>query len=525
MPIPVLQGYFADSLLGSSTRCPAGSRMVMRTGKSLAERAHGMYFTPVEVATQLLSSFLDGCHLEVRQVLDLASGAGSFLVAADRILPNPLTLVGVEVDAQVAQRCEQEVTGSLRHGTSLRIIHGDGLDQDLNTQLSRQHGDFDLVLGNPPFLSPRLRSRRYEGVNGVDWMALRQTYSELSRATTDLSTYFVARAFDHLRVGGVCGMIVPLSFLSADGAASVRQLVEAQGEVLRVDRLPDDTFDASVSTVCVWVRRLRKEWGSSGTDAAAPGVVSWGSWVAESPAVDVSTRSRVKDVARTTAGFRDEFYQVATEVFEAQVDVDTDDGACAGSGDQRWYRVLTVGHLGWGAPQWGRRSVRIAGRRFLYPAVSKQATETMKKSLRGLLLPKLVIAPQKRVVTPWLDSHGSVMPLTPLISLVANDEREVGSELLAAAIGSPVAAAFLEHRRAGTALSPKALKFSARDLGEIPLPSMRDAWERAGQFWPSWMPGNLDPYLRAIRDAYQIDDEPWAGLLSWWFPRLGRPLS
>ncbi|WP_298346795.1 N-6 DNA methylase [Ferrimicrobium sp.] len=492
--------------------------------KSLDERAHGMYFTPVEVATQLLTSFFQGYDLEVRRVLDLSSGAGSFLVAADRTLPSPMRLIGVEVDAEVAQRCDREMSASLRNGNTLRIIHGDGLDPALNTELSRKYGDFDLVIGNPPFLSPRLRSRRYEGINSVDWATLRQTYRGISRATTDLSTYFLARAFDHLRVGGVCGMILPLSCLSAEGSSEVRRWIDSQGELLRVDRLPEETFDASVITVCLWVRRLGKESVWDETGGIREGSTSWGSWVAESPALGLSARWRVKDVARVTAGFRDEFYQVAAKVGEGTPEIDEHEASARQPADgQRLHRVLTVGHLGWSEPQWGHRSVRIGGHRFLYPALSEQAMSTMKKSLRGLLAPKLVIAPQKRVVAPWVDRDGTTLPLTPVISLFAKDERGVGLSLLAAALGSPAAAGFLEHRCAGTALSPKALKFSARDLGEVPLPITRVAWDQAARFWPPWVPGNLDPYLRAIRDAYQIDDALWSQLLAWWLPRLGQP--
>ncbi|WP_298335726.1 N-6 DNA methylase [Ferrimicrobium sp.] len=495
----------------------------MSNDRSLVERAHGMYFTPVEVATQLLRSFFEEYDLEVRRVLDLSSGAGSFLVAADRTLPSPIRLIGVEVDAEVAQRSDRELSAGLGKGNALRIIHGDGLDPALNTELSRQYGDFDLVIGNPPFLSPRLRSRRFEGFNSVDWATLRQTYREISRATTDLSTYFLARAFDHLRVGGVCGMIVPLSCLSAEGSSEVRRWIDSQGELLRVDRLPEETFDASVITVCLWVRRLVRESAWSGTGGIREGSASWGSWVAESPALGLSVRGRVKDVARVTAGFRDEFYQVAAKVGEATPDIDERNASARRPADeQRLHRVLTVGHLGWNEPQWGHRSVRIGGRHFLYPALSEQAMSTMKKSLRGLLTPKLVIAPQKRVVAPWVDRDGTTVPLTPVISLFAKDQRAVGLSLLAAALGSPVAAGFLEHRCAGTALSPKALKFSARDLGEVPLPITRVAWDRAARFWPPWMPGNLDPYLRAIRDAYQIDDALWSELLAWWLPRLGQ---
>jgi hypothetical protein len=469
-----------------------------------------MFFTPVDVATRLLAAFVEEYSLDVHRVLDLAAGAGSLLLAADRVLPGSLILVGVEQDATVAESCRNDLAERVHASSDLTIFQGDGLDPAINRQLSHQFGRFDLVVGNPPFLSPRLRSLRYEGSNGVEWSKLRRSYADITRATTDLSAYFVARAFEHLRVGGVCAMIVPISFLSSDGASEVRRVIEGRGEVLKVDRLPDDAFAASVATVCLWVRRLSEQVTRSSSDGT-----SWGSWIAESPKLELPGSLRVRDLARVTAGFRDEFYQVVAEVKEA-------DNATVPLTDQGWHQVFTVGHLGWGEPLWGYRPVRIGGHAVLHPVVSSAAVSSMKNAMRALLVPKLVIAPQKRVVAPWIDSVGSVVPLTPVISVLAADGSGLSLSLLAAALGSPVAAAYLEHRCAGTALSTKALKFSARDVGDVPLPLNREAWERAGHLWPAWGAGRLGPYLDAIRDAYSIEEPSWGELLDWWLPRIGQ---
>jgi methylase of polypeptide subunit release factors len=468
-----------------------------------------MFFTPLDVANRLFGAFVEEYRPNVRRVLDLAAGSGSLLLAVDRVLSEPLTLVGVEQDATVAECCRSDLAERVHAGNDVTVLQGDGLDPELNQLLSCQFGSFDLVVGNPPFLSPRLRSLRYEGSNGVDWSKLRRLYADITRATTDLSAYFVARAFEHLRIGGVCGMIVPISFLSSDGASQVRQVIETQGEVLKVDRLPDDAFNASVATVCIWIRRL-----SERPTRRTSGMTSWGSWVAESPMIAFSGSLRVKDLARVTAGFRDEFYQVAAKVTEA------DDTSTLLS-DQGCHQVFTVGHLGWGESRWGERRVRIGGRSFLRPVVSSAEVSSMKNTMRALLTPKLLIAPQKKVVAPWIDSEGSVLPLTPVISVLAADSAGSQLRLLASALGSPVSAGFLEHRCAGTALSTRALKFSARDIGEVPLPLNLEAWERASRLWPAWGVGGLESYLNAIGDAYSIDERNWSELLDWWLPRIG----
>lgn len=483
---------------------------------TLQERANGMFFTPVSVACDLLTSFLTDHHLSVRRVLDLAAGSGSLLVAAARTFASPLTLVGVEIDAMVAAQCRAQLQSEATPSDTIDVIHGDGLGPTLSAQLRSNYDGFDLVLGNPPFLSPRLRSQRFVGANSVDWTALRRQFPTLTRPTTDLSTYFVAQAFSHLRPGGVCGMIVPVSFLSSDGASRVRGLIDVEGEVLRVDHLPNDSFVASVNTVCVWIRRHTPR-GALADHATS----SWGSWVAESPALDLSPGPLVCDIARVTAGFRDEFYQLSRAVQEAQEIPAPDKVAPPG---ESWHRVLTVGHLGWGQPRWGVKTVKIGGRHFLRPVVAHGALQAMSASLRGMLVPKLVVAPQKKVVAPWIDSLGGTVPLTPVVSVLANDRHGLELSLLAAALGSPVASGFVEQRCAGTALSTSALKFSARDLGQVPLPRDRKAWTLAASVWPPVDYKDLSVYLDAIRAAYQIDATTWSTLLAWWLPRVGLTL-
>ncbi len=483
----------------------------------LLQRANGMFFTPTSVAQSLLENFFRGRRYEIRRVLDLAAGAGSLLLAAARTFGGPLTLVGVEIDAAVAARCASELARQISPMHRVEIVCANGLDPQVNSRLMAEFNGFDLVFGNPPFLSPRLRSQRYLPVNGVDWGELRRLYPDIAGPTTDLSAYFVARAFAQLRVGGICAMIVPISFLSSEGAAKVRAVIEDQGEVLQVDRLPADSFVASVNTVCVWMQKRRDT-----SSTAELGWTSWGSWIAESPSLELVVRHRLVEVARVTAGFRDEFYQVARAVSEeprvGEVAQLGDDDRCRVT---RWHRVLTVGHLGWGEPRWGARAVKIGGQKFLRPVIARATLETMSPSIRGLLRPKLVVAPQKKIVAPWVDAGGTTIPLTPVVSVLPHQSASSDLSRLAAAIGSPVAAAFLEQRCAGTALSASALKFSARDLGQLPLPSDQAAWSRAGRVWPPTDDASLSLYLGAMRGAYGIEGQSWSDLVRWWLARAG----
>jgi hypothetical protein len=100
------------------------------------------------------------------------------------------------------------------------------------------------------------------------------------------------------------------------------------------------------------------------------------------------------------------------------------------------------------------------------------------------LVPKVLVATQTKVVEAVVDERGEWLPLVPLITVTLRSEAvEQGIDLwmLAAAIASPVVVARAAARYYGTALSGAAIKLSARQLLEMPLPSERALWRESAE--------------------------------------------
>ena len=151
-------------------------------------------------------------------------------------------------------------------------------------------------------------------------------------------------------------------------------------------------------------------------------------------------------------------------------------------------RLVTAGLVEPARTVWGRRATRLAGRRLQAPAVDVIALRAWSTGPDGdprlaawadaRLRPKVVVATQTRVVEAAVDDDGSWWPSVPVISVVIDPEHDDDEHrwLLAAALSAPPVSAWAAERIGGTALAAHALKLSARQVLEVPLPVDRDAW-------------------------------------------------
>ena len=190
-------------------------------------------------------------------------------------------------------------------------------------------------------------------------------------------------------------------------------------------------------------------------------------------------------------------------------------------------RLVTTGALDWGRTSWGERPARFAKRIWNAPVVDAAAaaaldpahpvTRAVWRWLERTSGPKLLVASQTRVVELAVDPGGRWVPSVPTLAVVPRNPDDLW--LLAAAVSSPTATAWLWRRAPGTALSRDALKVAARDLADLPLPSDRGAWEQAAAAFRAYVeapdPAAFGVYAEAAARAYGASPE----LVAWWRDR------
>jgi SAM-dependent methyltransferase len=447
----------------------------------VTRKERGAFPTPPE----LVARVIDGTLPEVRPgqrvtVLDPACGDGRFLVAAAARLAAAgavAELSGVDIDAAAVRACRRAVSGA-PGVVAARVDHADALGREWGS------ARFDVVIGNPPFLS------------------------QLATATTrgraspfgggpyaDAAAEFLALAVCLARPdGGRVGLVLPQSILGSRDAAAVRADVDRRAALVWSWWEPRRVFDAQVH-VCALAFEL-------GDGATAPRRRPWSKVVADAlgvpPVPLLATVGTVGDRARFSADFRAQYYGLVPAV---------DDHAAGPP-------FVTSGLIDPARCRWGERVVTFAGRRFARPRVERsRLAPDMRRWADRLMVPKVLVANQTRVIEAVADAAGSWLPGVPVIT--ARPATAAGAWPVAAVLTSPVASAWAWHRAAGTGLSARTVRLGPRWLAELPWP--------AGPLAPAveaLRDGDVGACGAAVDDAFEVSGDDASGLWRWWRAQL-----
>jgi hypothetical protein len=533
------------------------------TSAGTSRKASGTWFTPVRLVEHLLDEALDPAldpaleqpdHLPT--VCDPACGAGLFLVAAARRVARRIALAhapepdpgverqalleavtrsvhGVDVDpsavelTRAALWLELVVPGAPAVMPALRLAAGEallGVGWATAFPEAHQAGGFDVVVGNPPFLN------RLETLTATPpGVATRlEAASEGALGPyTDLSAVFLQRAVGWVRPGGRVALVQPQSVLVARDAAGVRRQLVDRCSLEALWASDEPVFDASVLTCAPVLRRgagqgaVRRTHGPDFRPVPSRVVTSeelqgeWSFLLAEAlgtPELLLDPGAgTLGEVAACTADFRDQYYGLRPYLREAE--------ACRGC---HCVPLVTTGLIDPAQLLWGRRPTRVLKQRWAAPVVDLDALESdpaLARWARTRLTPKVLVATQGRVVEAVVDAGGELLPSVPTLTLGAPAERLW--HVLAVLLAPPVVA-HAAARYAGTGLTMRSVKLSARQVAALPLPTDAAAWDDAAALLPEAQRDDdrrsalLREVARLMCRAYAVDDRT---VLGWWLER------
>jgi len=495
-------------------------------------------------------------------VHDPAVGGGAFLVAAiDRAVgagADPLDALdrvsGTDLDpVAVAVARTALALAAVEHGadpaaavarTGRRIGRADGL---LDGAVAR---GVDLVVGNPPFLGQLRRGTARDRATAA---ALRDRYGDAVRGYVDAAALFLLAGLESVRPGGRVVLVQPESVLGTRDAEGVRAAVVEAADLIGLWIADGPAFADAAVDVCAVVLERRsggpapadrppgaparvrlavgvERWREAG-DAPVPTPRTWSPLLAAArgvPAVVLDPEAgTLADLATATAGFRRHHYALAPLV----EDLDAADGSDGQdvADDPDVLAVLTVGLVDPWHVAWGERPARIAGRVRMRPVVRRLALAALADGggpdatvgvwFAARLGPKVLVAPQTRVVEAIADPDGRYLPAVPLVAVEPGpdvDDPVAWTGRVAAALSAPPVTAWALAESAGTARSADALKLAARQVLAVPLPSDRDRWYAAADALSAGTP--LVEVAGDLTAAYGLaPDDP---VVDWWRARL-----
>ncbi len=453
----------------------------------------GAWYTPAELVDEVVEAVITpefAARPHPIAVLDPACGDGRFLVAAARRLHElgaTSSLTGCDIAAAAVAAARGEL------GATAELIEADALTT------SWPERRFDLVVGNPPFLSQMAASTTRGG-----------TSRHGGGPYADAAAEFLSLAAELVEPdGGRVALVLPQSLLASRDAAAIRSSIGERAHLVWSWWSDRRVFDAQVH-VCVVVF----EFGTPETEERR---ANW-SHVATSrqgvPAVpdDLAVNGRLGDRARLNANFRDEYYGMRSAVG------DHDAGP----------RLITSGLVDPGRSWWGERPITFAKRRFERPRIDLACLDhEMVRWARRRLVPKVLVANQTRIVEAVCDPNGEWLPGVPVLGVYpigahwdddvewSVDELAASAWKIAAVLTSAVASAWLWHRGAGTGLSAHSIRLSPVTLSDL-----------------AWPAGDLDAAVAALRNgdvrgcnaavatAYGITDGE--AMTEWWTTSLER---
>ena len=506
-------------------------------------RARGVHQTPAGLARALVDLALDELWSSAGRlpstVLDPSCGGGAFLLAAadalvDRgMAPGQVVggvLCGAELDpdgAAVARKAL--VQWAAGHGLPARsvrvpVLVGDALVRPVEEWRTVVPHGADLVVGNPPFLSPLSADVARPAALRA---ALRARFDLVGR-TVDAAALFLLLGAELLSDDGVAVLLQPRSVLAASDVGAVRARLSRDHALVALWSDDADWFSAAVH-VCAPVLRRGAQPARVAVVSGAPAVAqyrapapdpaTWGPLLAPAygvPGVTLADGPALGSLASATAGFRDEYYALRDAVVDA----------AAGHGPP----LATVGMVDPGALDWGVRPVRLGGAQVRHPRVDLAALGVAAPRVAAWVqarsVPKVLVAAQTKVVEAVADPVGDVVPLTPLISVEPHDPADLWR--VAAVLLAPPVSARAVADGLGTGRSATTLRWSASSVLRTPLPPEPVAWaegaslaEQLHRGTPGTRPDLLARLARAMVRAYGADPDAPAGedLVGWWLDR------
>jgi len=509
---------------------------------SAERKAAGVHYTPKWLVDGVVQMAFDGftdADLEGITVADLACGSGAFLLGvADYLVGRGLSpsraltvLWGSDIDADALEVTHVALGAwAERHGKrdtdrGANLAVGDAL---VKLPWDNAPSQFSVVIGNPPFLgqmkSPTTRAKKYNA-------KLERATGFQPSAYTDTAALFLARGVSITSPGGRVSMILPQSVAATRDGESARSFVDERATMTAAWVDEGDAFEAAVAT---WapVFRVRTEHRDDAQAITERSVIvrrgdfsqhqvrtagratSWAWVLSDSPEVSLTNPATLGSLVNATAGFRDEYYALASAVVDDRTP----------SGDV--CRLVTSGLIDPLVLHWGNRTARIAKQTWQAPCVDLQVIAKdfpkIERWARHRLVPKVVLPAQTRIPEPAIDWDGTLVPLTPVVSVEPYDPVDL--DRVAAVLLAPPVAAWAAQRRGGTGLSREALRLSATDVESIPLPTEPTAWSEAAKLILDGRGDTSDPTARVMcvaelmTAAYEAD----GAVLRWWRERFER---
>ncbi len=244
----------------------------------------GIFYTPPGVVARMTEKVLSEIDLAADpyiRILDPACGTGLFLIKAFEVLKDKFeenykaildsskelaeslkkedigrfivenNLWGADIDREALNTAEEILVKLAGKKCRVNLVLRDSL-------VDETEGQFDYILGNPPYIGHKQASKEYKEV-------LKRLYTGIYRDKSDISYCFLKKGIDLLKEGGSLSFITSRYFMEGPSAVGLRKYITDSCTATEVvDFYGGRIFKEAGVAACIIT--LRK--GSYGDEAA-----------------------------------------------------------------------------------------------------------------------------------------------------------------------------------------------------------------------------------------------------------------
>lgn len=235
------------------------------------KQSEGQFFTPMPICRFIMMSLplerLVRDNPMPPKAIDYACGAGHFLTElALQLQPlleqykpqaNPAeyhkSIVGIEKEYRLSKVAK--VSAFMYGQQGIQVCYGDGLVNSHEAFPDIRDGNFDLLVANPPYsvrgFLETLSEEERKAYTLTDIINDTETASSIE-------TFFIERAKQLLKSGGVAAIILPSSILSNGGGAYIRarEILLQYFDIIAIAEFGSGTFGKTgTNTVTLFLRR------------------------------------------------------------------------------------------------------------------------------------------------------------------------------------------------------------------------------------------------------------------------------
>jgi len=212
------------------------------------KQSEGQFFTPMPIVKFIINSLPPKQN---PKVIDYACGAGHFL--NEYFTTNREShIVGIEKEYRLSKVAK---VSSFMYGSDMNIIYADALS--LNDKIKEE--SFDVLIANPPY-SVKGFLETLENEDRVKYELLKSIDEKSYTANNAIECFFIERAAQLLKKGGVAGIIVPSSILNKGAKNNIyvatREILLKYFDIIAIAEFGSGTFGKTgTNTVTLFLKR------------------------------------------------------------------------------------------------------------------------------------------------------------------------------------------------------------------------------------------------------------------------------